>query len=108
MFTPNFFLVLAGALVATRVTRLLTADRVTAPARDRVIARYGMGHWFTYFVHCPWCVGWWVSVAVGVAVWFTAPGGWPVSAWWGVPALVCGFSWLCGLTEHLVDTGQEV
>lgn len=32
-----------------------------------------VGHWLGELITCPWCAGWWVSVAVCTAFWF-----WPV------------------------------
>lgn len=107
MSSANLILIILAAFIATRVTRLVTADRVFQPLRDRVITRFGMGHSFTYWIHCPWCVGVWVSLAASVVVVFTAPDGWPVSAWWLVPGLTAAYSWLCGLTERFVDDGEE-
>lgn len=107
MSSANLILIILAAFIATRVTRLVTADRVFQPLRDRIITKFGMGHPLTYWVHCPWCVGVWVSLAASVVVVFTAPDGWLVSAWWLVPGLAAAYSWLCGLTERFVDDGEE-
>ena len=48
-----------------RVTRIVTADTVTAPLRARIVRRYGTG-WQTQLVHCPWCVGWWVAATMTI------------------------------------------
>lgn len=106
MSSANLILIILAAFIATRITRLVTADRVFQPLRDRIITRFGMGRPLTYWIHCPWCVGVWVSLAASVVVVFTAPDGWPVSAWWLVPGLTAAYSWLCGLTEHLIDDGE--
>jgi hypothetical protein len=28
------------------------------------------GHWLGELTHCPWCMGWWVSLAAVVGYWF--------------------------------------
>lgn len=33
-----------------------------------------VGHWLGELVHCPWCAGWWVSLAASLSFW-----AWPVS-----------------------------
>lgn len=52
------------ALAAYRVTRLITRDSLPpiARLRDHVIDRWGDNPWSELIV-CPWCMGFWVSVA---------------------------------------------
>lgn len=102
----NVLVLLAGLLVVTRVTRLLTIDRVFQPARDWVVDRKGVGSALTYFVHCPWCVGLWLSVVAAVGVWFTAPDGWPITAWWGVPGIAAAYAWACGAVAVTTGGGE--
>lgn len=69
MTTAILTAVLLFAVVA-RVTRLLTTDQLFEPARQWVIEHCGVEHWFTYLVHCQWCLSVWVgTAAAGVAVW---------------------------------------
>ncbi len=69
------------ALGAFRLTRLAGWDDVTHPARRALLgvtddgrpvrgrtARWRLAAW----AHCPWCVGFWISVAV-YAAWRVAP-----------------------------------
>lgn len=60
---------LVEALAAARVTRLVTRDTVTRPAREHVgrleaEGRVPLGSW--EFVRCPWCVGVWAALLVMV------------------------------------------
>lgn len=102
MTLANVLIIIAGALIASRLTRLAVADQITQPARDKVLERRGADHWLTYFVHCPWCVGVWLGVAAALAVWFTAPDSWPITAWWGVTGLAALYSWINGLTTYTI------
>lgn len=77
---------LCGA--ATRLTRLLVADRFppVAAARDAVIAWAKPGSWQAYLAACPWCLGVWVAGALTAAVtaWYGLPAPllvWPTVAW---------------------------
>lgn len=89
------------ALAAFRLTRLVTKDRITRPAREswvqaayeatgtvpRGADRYGPGDWETWaehdenapalaeFILCPWCVGAWIAAGV-VAARVVAPRAW--------------------------------
>lgn len=54
-----------GALAVHRLTRLATADEVTAPLRERVTDAAPEGR-LAYLATCPWCVS--VYAAAGWAV----------------------------------------
>ena len=98
----NVLIILAGLMVGTRATRIITADRVTEPLRERLLHRFGVEHRLVYFVHCTWCVGFWVALVTALLVWFTSPHEWPMSAWWGIPGLVATYSWLNGFVYRTV------
>lgn len=54
------------ALAAARLTRLVTEDTITEPLRVWASSRP-----FVYeLVTCPWCIGFWISLAT-VGVWWT-------------------------------------
>lgn len=60
-------LIAFGVLGATtRLTHLITDDRLTLPLRQKVITRYGTEGWQTYLVMCPWCVSPYIAVLVTV------------------------------------------
>lgn len=103
----NILIVVAGLLIATRLTLIITTDRISEALRMRVISKLGADHWFTYFIHCPWCVGLWLGVAAAVAVWFTAPADWPLTAWWGIPGLSALYAWADGIAGRLHDGGEQ-
>lgn len=76
------------ALAAYRLTRLIGWDVITRPAREALVGRYEKGSGKqardtelgrklgTYhrkldeFVHCPYCMGFWCSLALWFAWWW--------------------------------------
>lgn len=96
----HVIIIVCAALLGARITRLITADQIFQPFRDFILRRWGVESQVTYFVHCPWCVGVWVAVILAVVAWFTVPGEWPVTAWWGIPGMAAGMSWLNGFTAY--------
>lgn len=67
---------LIDAVAAYRLTRLVVADSITEPLRDRV-ARFIRIH---ELVTCYWCSGMWVGAGVGMARW-AVPTLWNPAAW---------------------------
>jgi Protein of unknown function (DUF1360) len=59
--------VLLTCLATYRITRLLVADAITEPWRDRVEERYGPESSWAYLVNCPWCTGMWVAIVLTLA-----------------------------------------
>lgn len=55
------------ALAAWRVTHFVTADKLTEPAREAVMAKFGTESGLGYLVTCPWCVGMYAGLAIGLA-----------------------------------------
>lgn len=76
-----------NALAAFRLTRLWTRDSLPPlpSIRQYVLDRLDKGrealpeHPLTALVDCPWCIGFWISVAV-VALMSALPHWWPVVA----------------------------
>lgn len=60
------------AFAASRVTRAISLDEISAPARERFAERAARGgavlEWAHKLVSCPLCVGWWVSLALSFAL----------------------------------------
>jgi hypothetical protein len=54
------------ALAAFRITRLLQRDTILDVPRDRFLDKHAADRWGE-LVNCPWCLGFWVSVAVVLA-----------------------------------------
>lgn len=49
---------LVASLGTYRLTRLITADKITEPIRERIIAR---SDFFGYLVTCDWCLSIWCA-----------------------------------------------
>lgn len=81
--------VLLVALSAYRLTRLVTADKITEPIRAWVEAR---GPRIGYLVTCDWCLSVWVAPVPAAAVVF-----WPDSNWVLVGLTALSASALTGL-----------
>jgi hypothetical protein len=63
-------------LAAHRLTRLIVDDEITAGIRGRWLDRHDPAtSRLGYLATCPWCAGFWVSVAV-VAARTAAPRAW--------------------------------
>jgi hypothetical protein len=54
--------IIAG-LATYRVTRLVTADKITEALRQRVTSK-----WLGYLVQCDWCLSIWLAPAPALAV----------------------------------------
>jgi hypothetical protein len=80
-------LVLSIYVLATmRLTRLVNADTILDPVRIKMAQMFGPQSGTLEFFGCPWCVGFWISLA-GAAV-PVAVLGW--SWWWMLPlGLAC-------------------
>ncbi len=68
MSVPSWWPFLLLALAAFRVWRLLAEDTILDRPRERIVRTLPKGE---EFVTCPWCAGFWVSLAwwVGWQVW---------------------------------------
>jgi len=56
-------------LAVARLTRLVVTDQIGLPIRQWVLVRSGDQGWWTYAIHCPWCVGMWFSL-VASPLWY--------------------------------------
>lgn len=113
------------ALAVARLTRLVNADAVFDPIRLRVIGRANAAHaavteasglgqvaradmlggglrrWnaAVYFIGCPWCVGFWLSLATAILPVLVI--GW---AWWALFPVALATSHLIGVFAFAADT----
>ncbi len=69
-------------LASARLTQLVYWDKITFPFRMWSIKQFGEEHWFTYLIHCPFCVSIWTSLAAAAAGIQLLHLSW----WWLVPA----------------------
>lgn len=62
----DWLLILLACLATYRATRLITADHITAPLRDKVSTEKQIG----YLIRCDFCMGTWVGLLMAyLAVW---------------------------------------
>lgn len=80
-----------AALATARITRLITADYLTEPARRWAVLRLGIESRLSYLITCQWCTSVWVAAAVAPAVYW-----WWHHAWVQVPAMMLAFSQIAG------------
>jgi hypothetical protein len=78
---------LLGLLATARLTRLVTADRISRPFRAAIVRRYGPSSAVGYLVHCRWCVSLYIAGPVAAAVLWLAPAY--RGNWWA-PTLLTG------------------
>lgn len=94
MNVPNWwesFLLFAAAY---RVWRLLAVDTILDPVRDRLFPNHD-SYW-SIFLSCPWCAGFWVTLAWWAA-WLLEP------HYTVVVAVPWALSLLVGLTARNLD-----
>lgn len=83
---------------AVRVTRLIVVDKLSEPLRQFLLKKLGAENWVTYLFFCPWCIGFWVSLA---AAWLTYEHGglkvyMPFPEWLSVPLVALAMSYVVG------------
>lgn len=62
-------LLLVVALATARLGRLVNDDEIAAPLRSWAVHRWGEGGKIPYLLHCPWCAGLWISIALAIFAW---------------------------------------
>lgn len=81
---------ITDALAAFRITRLLQRDTFPPIVRARDAVRSRGPDWSVELMDCPWCLGFWVSVAV-IGTRAYAP------RWWRRPAQALAVSAVVGV-----------
>lgn len=92
------FLVVLG--ISARLTRLVTHDEIMQPLRTKA----GTG-WIGFMIHCPWCVGLWITGAVTLTYALLPEPGREAAAW-AAAALAANLLW--ALAQDAYDTVQEL
>jgi hypothetical protein len=67
MLIETWLLVVLVVLATARLTRLITADRITGAARKWVDERYGEDDLRSYFITCDFCVSTYIAPIVAGA-----------------------------------------
>lgn len=125
MQTVAFLLALGSAL---RLTRLAVTDTITQPFRNAIAMRYARASalqshsyedpkrarrvtrranawlWLVQLFECPWCIGFWISLAVA-AVAVSPVVSWTVTL---VAAVALSLSWLVGALAFLEATVEDI
>lgn len=106
----------AGALACTRqqvqdLVKIQPTERaLDQPLLDKAQRRAGRYLWFIQLGECPWCIGFWISLAVAGAA--LSPLGTSTGAWhtWAfvLPALALSLSYLVGTVYTVVHTVEEI
>jgi len=66
---PLVWAVVIG-LAAFRIYRIAGVDSITEPIHGRLNAsNHPVAQWVSELVGCPWCIGFWASVALTFALW---------------------------------------
>lgn len=83
---PSWWEAVLLTLAVYRVWRLLAADTILDGPRDRLVkaADDAYREELDIFLHCPWCLGFWVSV-VGWVAWLVFP---TETIWVSVPLAI--------------------
>lgn len=59
-------------LAAFRLYRIAGVDTITEPFHGRLNAsHHPVARWFSDLVSCPWCIGFWASIALTLPGYFT-------------------------------------
>lgn len=101
---PEWWLVALSTLAAYRVTRLVTADKITEPIFERLrwwlenrwVAKHpganvsdtGWESKLAYLLSCPWCLGFWVSGVTTVVVSLVYGLDYPVITWFAMSTAI--------------------
>jgi Protein of unknown function (DUF1360) len=84
-------------LAAFRLYRIAGVDSITEPIHGRLNAsHHPVARWFSELVGCPWCIGFWASVALAAVGAWVGMFTWPEA----VPVALAA-STVCGLTASI-------
>ena len=99
-------LLLFLATVATaRAVRIIAVDKITEPARKKIIERFGPKHMIVYGLHCPMCLAIWIAPAPALLVWYLtdAPHFLNITSWVGAPLTWLTVAYLAALMIQKED-----
>lgn len=84
-------------LAAFRLYRIAGVDAITEPFHGRLNAsHHPVARWVSDLVSCPWCIGFWASVAL------SALGAWGALFTWQEAILIAlAASTVCGVTGSI-------
>lgn len=102
MTTIDPLVALLTILFVWRVTRLLVADQILKPVRDRIVLRLGPDQWFAYLITCPWCTSVWVGAGTAVAAYW-----WADTRWWFIMVLAGAASLVTGVGSTWLDPADD-
>lgn len=88
---------IVAMLAVSRVTRLLTEDKLALGYRRWIVNRFGAESMVSYLAHCRWCTSFWVALLVmpPAAIW---PNKWVIAAYAALAA-----SYIAGLLGRLEE-----
>lgn len=103
--------VIMTILFVARVTRLIVADQILSPIRDRLVgpslARVVSGErdqlgWFAYLLTCAWCTSVWVAAGT-----LTAAYWWADTRWWFIMVTAGAASYVTGVAAAWLDPADD-
>jgi hypothetical protein len=89
--------------ISARLTRLIGADKITAPVRAKLTV-WTKSTSLSDFLVCPWCTGFWVSILITYGAWLVH--GWPfadIHYFAAAVAIALSSSYVIGLLANLED-----
>lgn len=90
-------------LAAFRIYRIAGVDAITEPFHGRLNAsRNPVGRWFSDLVSCPWCIGWWASLALTTLGWWAG-----LFTWAEAIPITLAASTVCGVTGSIENRLQS-
>lgn len=91
-------------LAAFRIYRIAGVDQITEPFHGRLNAsRHPVGMWLSDLVSCPWCIGWWASLALAALGWIVG-----LFTWQEAIPIALAASAVCGITGHVTAALQAL
>lgn len=85
-------------LTTARLTRLVTADKITERYRAAVIGKINQAGLLAYLIVCDWCLSVYVGVAVSSAWWL-----WGGQTWFELATIALSASYAAGFLNSKAD-----
>lgn len=90
---------LLTTLAVARISRIITTDKISEPARTLLARKLRDGSQVTYLLWCPHCMSVWISAALTPAAWLLtdAPDRLGITSWFGLPVTALAVAYLASI-----------